>query len=292
MAGYIIYSLDWGKFRQLVERPTPDQLAALGRLLSDGLGEYDGEFDEDDPVLTLPTDVGALAQIAAKRLGMPDWYGDLSTRGKNLWEGVVFNACMNCDDIDVGFRVDNDGVYWDVIELAWKHLGVVPGQISSVALSAFGKRPYRYQAATKMVKTRHQHDSEEQERQSSLKALSGMLGKFLRGVKQGQLDPNSLLEELDQHGGVSEQHKKALKGLLSDEDSDENDSDESEDWEPMHSMHTPDEVQKMLAELQSLESPMQKTKKKNVRQQHEDDLLPAIASVAGESRMLFVQVDT
>lgn len=293
MAGYIIYSLDWGRFQQFVERPTPGQLAALGELLSEGLEEHDGEFDEDDPVLTWPTDAEGLAQVAAKRLAMPDWYGDLSTSGKNLWESVIFDACMDCDDIDVGFRVDSDGVYWDVIELAWKRLGVVPGQISNVALSAFGKRPYRYHAPTKTAKTREQHDKEEADRRSSLTALSGMLGQFLQDAKQGQPDPDSLLEEIDQHQGVSEQHKKALKGLLGDEDSDDDDDDgESDEWESMHSMHTPDEVQKMLAELRSLESAMHNAKKKDVRQQYEEDLLPAIDSVAGEGRMLFIQVDT
>ena len=185
MAGYIIYSLDWHKFQQFVERPTADQLAALEKLLSEGLEENDGEFDEDDLVLTWPTQAGALAQIAAKRLALPDWYGDLSTPGKNLWEGVVFQACMNCDEIDVGFRVDSNGVYWDVIEAAWKHLGVVPGQISTIALSAFGKRPYRYHPPSRMVKTREQHDQEEEDRRSSLTALSSKrdFGRFSGRLK-------------------------------------------------------------------------------------------------------------
>ncbi len=290
MAGYIIYSLDWHKFQQFVERPTADQLAALEKLLSDGLEENDGEFDKDDLVLTWPTQAGALAQIAAKRLTLPDWYGDLSTPGKSLWEGAIFHACMNGDEIDVGFRVDSDGVYWDVIEAAWKYLGVVPGQISSVALSAFGKRPYRYHPPSRMVKTREQHDQEEADRRSSLTALSSMLGDFLKGIKQGQADPNKLLDRLEQSEDVSDQHKRALKGLLGDDESD--DDVDSDDWEPMHSMHTPDEVQKMLNELRSLEAPMRKTKKKDVRQQYEEELMPAVAAVAEEGRMLFIQVDT
>jgi hypothetical protein len=73
---------------------------------------------------------------------------------------------------------------------------------------------------------------------------------------------------------------------MDDEDGD------SGDWEPMHSMHTPEEAQKMLVELQSVESSMGKTKKKDVRRQFEDGLLPAMRSLAGEARMLFVQVDT
>jgi hypothetical protein len=57
-------------------------------------------------------------------------------------------------------------------------------------------------------------------------------------------------------------------------------------------MHTPDEVRKMLAELRSVESAMHKAKKKEVRRQYQEDLLPAINSVADDSRMLFIQVDT
>jgi hypothetical protein len=60
----------------------------------------------------------------------------------------------------------------------------------------------------------------------------------------------------------------------------------------MHSMHTPDEVRKMLAELRSIESAMQQGKKKDVRRQYDEDLLPAISSVADDGRMLFIQVDT
>lgn len=291
MAGYIIYSLDWGKFQQFVEHPTRGQLAAFASLLCDGFEEYDGEFDEGDPVLAWPTDAKMLAPVAARRLALPDWYDDLSATGKSLWEGAVVNASMNCDEIDLGFRMDNEGVYWDVIQLAWKHLGVVPGQISDVALSAFGKRPFRYHIRTTTVKTRDEHDKEDAEHRSSLTALSGMLGQFLKDAKQGQADPNELLQELNQNQGVTEQHRKAVKGLLDDDDADD-DTDDSEDWQPMHSMHTPDGVHKMLVELQSLESLMRKTKKKDVLQQYNKDLLPAIKSVADESRMLFIQVDT
>ena len=45
----------------------------------------------------------------------------------------------------------------------------------------------------------------------------------------------------------------------------------------MHSMHTPNEVQKILAELRSVESAMHKAKKKEVRRQYDEDLLPVIS---------------
>ena len=110
-AGYIIYSLDWDKFRQLVERPKPKQLKALGKMLRDGLEVHAGEFDAGDPISKWPTDLKSLARIAGQRLELPDWYGDLLIPGKALWEGVIFSACMKCDEVDVGFRVDNDGIY-------------------------------------------------------------------------------------------------------------------------------------------------------------------------------------
>lgn len=76
MAGYVIDSLDRGKFERFVEHPTPGQLAAFAGLLSAGLEELDGEFDEGDPVVAWP--------IAAKRLAILDWYNDLSATGKTL----------------------------------------------------------------------------------------------------------------------------------------------------------------------------------------------------------------
>jgi hypothetical protein len=287
MAGYIIYSLDWGKFQQFVGRPTPGQLVAFASRLWDGL--EDREFDEGDPILGWPTNAKALAPIAAKRLAMPDWYGDLSATGKGLWEGTVFVACMNCEEFDVGFRVDNDGIYFDVIELAWKHLGVVPGKISDVALSAFGYRPYRYQPETKTSKTRKEYEQEEAERRSALTELKGTVDEFVKGAKQIDSDPNKMLEELKQgkSGGIM----KALMGFFVDVHEGAG-AYHLEDWQPMHSMHTPDEVQKMLLELQSLESQLHKIKKKDVRRQYEEDLLPALNRIADEGRMLFIQVDT
>lgn len=142
-SGYIIYSLDWVKFRSLIERPTKPQLKALGGLLAAGIEEYDGEFDEGDPIGDLDAeDEPALVKAVTRRLALPDWYSDLTCCGKAAWEGVIWGACMeNEEGIDVGFRVDSDGVYWDVIEIAMSHLGQRSGV---VALSAFGTRPYRY----------------------------------------------------------------------------------------------------------------------------------------------------
>jgi hypothetical protein len=290
-AGYVIYSLDWDKFRRLVERPTRGQLAALAKLLRDEFEELDGEFEDGDPILGWPTDRRSLARIAAERLALPDWYGDLSTPGKNLWEGAIFTACQDCDAIDVGFRVDNDGVYWDVIELAWKHLGVVPGTVTEVALSAFGTRPYRYHPRPGPVKTRAEYDREEAGRRATLDALGKALGQFLKDAERGQKRPDELLEELEKHEGVSRAHKDLVKEFLSD-DEPEDEEDDFEEWSPMHSMHDPEEVEKMRAELQSVGPAMTSEKKKDVRQQYQKDLLPAVERVARDGRLLFIQVDT
>lgn len=225
-AGYIIYSLEWDKFRNLVERPTPAQLATLGALLQDGLEEMGDEFDEGDPIGDWPRDAKSLEAIAARRLALPDWYGDLSEWGKNLWEGVVFSACMNNDAIDVGFRVDDDGVYWDVIEIAWKHLKVPANTINETALSAFGTRPFRYFPKPKAKKSWFSFGSGDDE------------------------------------------------------------------WTAMHSMHTPEDVRKMLSELQSAGPAIQASKNDEALEDYENALLPVLETIAMDGRMLFIQVDT
>jgi len=146
-AGYIIYSLDWDKFRNLVDKPTPEQLSALAKLVESQLEEAGGEWSEGDPIAQWPGDAASLTAIVAHRLALPDWYGDLSDDGKHLWESVIFLGCMRCEDLDVGFDVENDGIYWDVIEIAWKRLGVKPYRVDGNAISTFGVRPFRYTQA-------------------------------------------------------------------------------------------------------------------------------------------------
>src|SRR5262245_45812126 len=179
MAGYIIYSLDWPKFSALVERPTPTQLSIFARHIADG---RDGLR-----VLGWPTAPNLLVPIAADRLARTDWYGDLSRAGKEFWEATIFTACMDSSPaarpkFDLGFRVDSDGVYWDVINLITKWLGDQPEAPGKSAMSRFGTVPFRY-------------------------------------------------------------HPPEQPG--------------SSDWFPTHSMHPPDEVRRMLAELQSVAPALQ-----------------------------------
>ena len=291
MAGYVIYSLDWAKFRDLVEQPTPTQLSQLARVLAEELENLDGEFEDDDPIQQWPTKPKGLVPIVAQRLALPDWYGDLSHAGKQLWEATVFGACMNCKKLGLDFRVDSDGVYWDVIELAWKHLGVVPNTISEVALSTFGTRPYRYHPRPGPTTSRADYDRDEGERLASLDTLGKMLGQFVEGAQRGEKDPAQLLQELEGHAGVSKKHKDLIKDFLSDDDSAEED-DAEDDWSPMHSMHPPEEVQKMQAELRSVESAIKAAKIKDAWKDYQSELMPAIERVAKDGRMLFIQVDT
>ncbi len=143
MAGYIIYSLDWDKFHAMVEHPTPAQLAILARGLAEERDELDGEFDEGDPILGWPSDAKALAPIVAERLARSDWYGDLSQVGKQLWETAFYVTCMRSRKLGVGFRVDSDGVYWDVINLIVERLGDRPETPGKSAMSRFGTVPFR-----------------------------------------------------------------------------------------------------------------------------------------------------
>ena len=155
MAGYILYSLDWDKFRNFVNSPTRKQLLTFAGLISDALDDNDGGFEEGDPVHDWPSEPKELCPLVKERLARPDWYGDLSDLGRDIWSNAVFSFCCHAAPKEVGFRADQDGVYWDVIELAAKQLELDPDQISSdVELSAFGKRPYRYHPAAEAAKSR------------------------------------------------------------------------------------------------------------------------------------------
>src|SRR4051812_10683715 len=101
LAGYIIYSLDWPRFSDLVERPTAAQLSVLARQLAGDREGSEGEFDEGDPILGWPTTAKALAPIVADRLARADWYGDLSRVGKDLWESMIFTSCLHSRKLGV-----------------------------------------------------------------------------------------------------------------------------------------------------------------------------------------------
>ncbi len=289
MAGYVIYSLDWGKFQQFVEHPTPKQLTVLARMVNDALEDEDGVGDD---VLTRawPKGRAAQARMLADRLARPDWYSDLSDAGKSVWESIIFEVGLGDEGIKLGFRVDSDGVYWDVVELAWKHLAVAPDEVTEVAFSAFGKSPFRYSGPTRAPQPQGRHESEETGRQSSPQSLRQVLDRLLDAATQEGADPDEVLAAFQADSSISDEHKRAIKELFSEDEPDDGD-DELWDWRPMHSMHTPDEVQRMLAELMSIATVMRDTTDSAVRGDYEE-LLAALTAIAHDRRMLFVQVDT
>jgi hypothetical protein len=145
MAGYILYSLDWDKFQEFVNNPTDKQLLGVAKLITEGLGGDDDEFDEELPPRAWPNDRGKTRDLVKERLARPDWYGDLSEVDKSAWSSAISGFCSGPGGKTVGFRVDNNGIYWTALDLAWKQLNVPPDQIvPGVALSTFGRRPFRY----------------------------------------------------------------------------------------------------------------------------------------------------
>jgi hypothetical protein len=144
MAGYSIYSLDWNKFQSFVNNPTPKQLLAFAEIVSKGRGDDDDAFEEGDPVRAWPREPEALCDLVKDRLTRPDWYGDLSHSGKSIWAAAVEGFCEDAGAKTVGFRVDHNGIYWDVLQIAGQHFNLGPEISPNIALSTFGKCPYRY----------------------------------------------------------------------------------------------------------------------------------------------------
>lgn len=143
MAGYVIYSLDWGKFQQFVNNPSQEQLLAFGRVLSWYLDEGDGQFGKGDPVGDWPRQPEELSELVKRRLALPDWYADLSCEGSYVWESALSTFCSDERSDDMGFAVESDGVYWDVIATALVHHNIPSRHITESVLSHFGARPYR-----------------------------------------------------------------------------------------------------------------------------------------------------
>jgi hypothetical protein len=104
VAGYVLYSLDWDRFQSLVNNPTRKQLLKFAKLISDGLDQHDAEIENGDPVHDWPSEPVELCDLVKDRLARPDWYGDLSDVGKDIWCNAVFSFCSSTDRDAVGFR--------------------------------------------------------------------------------------------------------------------------------------------------------------------------------------------
>jgi len=155
VAGYAIYSLDWDKFQSFVNDPTDKQLLLLAKRVSEELlYGYDGDFEKGDPVQDWPTEPEQLHGLVKRRVARRDWYGDLSEAGKEVWSQAVWGFCCMENRAGVGFRAEHQ-IYFDLLEIAWKLLKVPDDKIHpDVALSAFGRRPYRYRLARRTSQQR------------------------------------------------------------------------------------------------------------------------------------------
>lgn len=145
MAGYYISSLDWDKFQKFVNRPTKQQLLAFAEHLAEQLDGDDPVRKEDDPIQDWPRDAAKLCSLVKERLSRADCYGDLSDAGKDAWSMALDYFCCQKGPSGLGFRREHDGIYWTLLDVAWKGLKVASEQVlPDVALSAFGQRPFRY----------------------------------------------------------------------------------------------------------------------------------------------------
>jgi hypothetical protein len=308
--GYHLYSFDRNRFERFVEHPTSGQLEVLGRLLRERLNEHleeMGEFKRDDPVRKWPTDAGGLARVAQERLAKPDWYRDLSRDGKDLWAGVFALACSGVHGIPLRFRVESNGVYWDIIELAWKHLKVVPGKITDLAMSTFGTRPYRYRPTRQTRMTREEYDRQGPLRRKGSDLFDQAMDqarKNLSAQHEKQAAPNpmpSLLQMFQDPEAFqrifTEAANRSMEALASAPamvklgkltDKYPHAGAPFREWSAGHSMHPPDEVARMVGELESVEKQIKKEGGKQVQQDYDEELLPALRRVADQGRMLFV----
>jgi hypothetical protein len=291
LAGYFLDSLDHDSFRKLVEQPTGAQLALLAEALAEELVEWRDEFERGDPMKRWPRKAAALIPIVAGRLDMADWYGDLSQVGKEVWESALLEVLAE-PALGLKRAVESQGVEYEVVDAVWKLLGVVPGTVSDVALSAFGSRPFRYQPPAGSGRTREEYDREAERLRPFLEAATDVLTGSLRGLPlfgaptEKPKSDEELLQEFEKHEGLSPADKQQFAALLSDEPF-EGDEDGYQ-WTPSHSIHPPDEVKRIQDELRSLETRINADPRPEVRKQYEAELMPAIDRVAAGGRMLLV----
>jgi len=142
VAGYFLYSLNWSKLESFLEAPDEKNLLKMANIVSDGLDRFDDEIDDDDPLADWPSEPKELVDILKQRIGLEDWYCDLSDPGRRIWEAAIEGLCSN--DKSFGFRVDSDGVYWDIVDIAKKfHCPKAKG-MTTTEVTHFGTRPLRY----------------------------------------------------------------------------------------------------------------------------------------------------
>jgi hypothetical protein len=150
MAGYFLYSLDWQKVQQFLEKPSDADVRAMAESISDYLDELDGEIEDDDPEALWPSDPNDLENLVRNRLAMLDWYGDLSDSGKQIWERSLTGLCASDTLNPFDFECESDGIYWNIVEEAMKFYSLPRNVLSENVISHFGTRPFRYAQKEKL----------------------------------------------------------------------------------------------------------------------------------------------
>lgn len=86
-----------------------------------------------------------------------------------------------------------------------------------------------------------------------------------------------------------------LRDAIEDEESDldgQGNDDDLGTWFPYHSVHSPDEVQTMIEELESVEQVIEATRDPQTIGDYANELLPALDRIVAERRGLMVVNDT
>ncbi len=144
MAGYFLYSLGWQEFDRFLRSPKDVHVRTMAESISDYLDELDDRIEDDDPEALWPSEPDELESIVRKRLEMPDWYGDLSDCGREIWERSFLDLCGRDSLNPFNFECESDGIYWNIIEEAMKFHSLPANTLSDHVVSHFGTRPFRY----------------------------------------------------------------------------------------------------------------------------------------------------
>lgn len=217
MAGYFIYSFNWEMFQQFISQPNDDQLKKFLEALDDGyedrLDAFE-EYEEDDATAKSWSSEGEdPASTVVEHLKRSDWYTGLGQNTCGVWSQAIARMAEGFD-----FRVDSDGIYWNLIELATKKLGE---KSDKQAVARFGRCPY------------------------SVTAIE-------------PFEPKSWGQAW---------------------------------WDPYHSMHPPEEVKRLVDEIESLKDDVISSNDGQAIDDFEE-LMPALASILKDNRVLYVCVDT
>jgi hypothetical protein len=139
MAGYIIYSLDWLGLQKLTSNPQPSQLTTLAEAIDEDYEPLLDDLAPDDIAHSWSLDRETHQKAIQAHLQRDDWYAGLSDDAKSIWHSALADACSQIPELL--FRVESDGIYWDVIDIALRHLTATTD--AKPALATFGTVPFR-----------------------------------------------------------------------------------------------------------------------------------------------------